>query len=388
MYDGRTVYTDESKPGYPENRRPMNRLETILNGVMRHRTLPVEDILFILGLRQEEQLEILFRAARDVRRQHFGDTIFLYGFLYLSTHCRNDCIFCHYRTSNNNIRRYRKEEFEITAAAELLAKSGVHLIDLTVGEDPLYHNENGNTKNKTDNFSPLVRLVKEVKERSRLPVMISPGVVPVEVVGQLADAGADWLALYQETHNPELFSRLRPRQDYRARWEIKRLAGRQGLLIEEGILVGVGETDEDIVRSMAEIRRLEVQQVRAMNFVPQPGTPLYAAPAANPLRELKILALMRLLFPEKLIPATLDVEGLAGLRRRLDAGANVVTSIVPPRQGLAGVAQSSLDIDSARRTAESVRAELEACSLRTATTEEYCQWIKKAKKESDISGEK
>ena len=100
-------------------------------------------------------------------------------------------------------------------------------------------------------------------------------------------------------------------------------------------------------------------------------------PPPAPLRELLIIALFRLVFPGKLIPATLDVEGLDGLERRLQAGANVVTSIVPPLQGLAGVAQSALDIDDARRTVTSVLPVLEKCGLRTAEPEEYTAWIKK-----------
>ena len=41
-----------------------------------------------------EARERLFAAAREARRRAFGNRIFLYGFLYLSTHCRNDCTFC------------------------------------------------------------------------------------------------------------------------------------------------------------------------------------------------------------------------------------------------------------------------------------------------------
>jgi methylornithine synthase len=89
----------------------------------------------------------------------------------------------------------------------------------------------------------------------------------------------------------------------------------------------------------------------------------------------KIIAVMRLLFPDRLIPASLDVGGLAGLRERLDAGANVITSLVPPGKGLAGVAQSSLDIDNARRTGSSVEPVLQECGLSSATGGEYRDWI-------------
>jgi len=45
----------------------------------------------------------------------------------------------------------------------------------------------------------------------------------------------------------------------------------------------------------------------------------------------------------------LDVDGLAGLKQRLEAGANVVTTIVPPGRGLAGVVRHSLDIEDGKR---------------------------------------
>jgi methylornithine synthase len=194
--------------------------------------------------------------------------------------------------------------------------------------------------------------------------MVSPGVVPGNVLEKLAKAGADWYACYQETHNRELFKKLRPGQDYDIRLNTKKLARKYGLSVEEGILVGVGETSMDIANTMEVVRMLGVDQVRAMNFVPQDNTPMEDRWSPDSLQELLIIAVLRLVFPGKSIPATLDVEGLSGLKLRLEAGANVVTSIVPPRQGLVGVAQSVLDIDEARRTINSVLPVLEECGLR------------------------
>ena len=62
------------------------------------------------------------------------------------------------------------------------------------------------------------------------------------------------------------------------------------------------------------------------------------SPAPDSLRELLIIAMLRLAFPDRLIPASLDIEGLEGLQLRLDAGANVVTSLIVPGAGLTGVA--------------------------------------------------
>jgi methylornithine synthase len=338
-----------------------NNLQSILDKAEKGGRLTKEEIVFILELCQKDEIDALFNTARALRHKYFGNKILLYGFLYISTYCRNNCSFCYYRVSNRDSRRYRKKETEIIKAAVDLARSGVHLIDLTMGEDPQFFN------NKGQGFEPFIRLVKKIKTAAQLPIMVSPGVVSEHVLEKLAKAGADWFACYQETHNRELFKKLRPGQDFDTRFNTKKLARKYGLSIEEGILVGVGETPGDIAKSIEVMRTMEADQVRAMNFVPQKNTPMSNYPPPDPLKELLITALMRLVFPGKLIPATLDVEGLAGLKRRLEAGANVVTSIVPPHQGLAGVAQSFLDIDNAHRTVDSVLPVLKECGLQRAS---------------------
>jgi methylornithine synthase len=240
---------------------------------------------------------------------------------------------------------------------------------LTTGEDPVFFSGG------TPGFHQLADLVKTVKSETGLSVMVSPGVVPDTVMADLAEAGASWYACYQETHRPELFQALRTGQSYDKRLEKKRLAHRSGMLIEEGILCGIGETHADVARSIAVMRCLDADQVRVMNFIPQPGTPMADCLPSDSRREFMIIAVMRLIFPDRLIPASLDVGGLDGLKQRLDAGANVVTSLVPPGQGLAGVAQSSLDIENARRSTGSVLPVLEACGLRRAGLDEYDTWI-------------
>jgi methylornithine synthase len=304
--------------------------------------------------------EALFEKARRVRQDVFGDKIFLYGFVYFSTYCRNNCNFCYYR-KDNAIARYRKSSGEVVNTAERLYESGVNLIDLTLGEDSEY---------RGDDYRTLVSIVRDIKARTGAPVMVSPGVVPESVVRKIAEAGADFLALYQETHNRELFARLRPGQDYDERMACKAAARAAGMHIEEGVLTGVGETPEDLAHSLDEMGRIGADQMRAMSFVPQPGIPMESLPRGDRRTELEFIARLRIRYPHALIPATLDVDGFEGLAPRLAAGANVVTSIIPPRSGYRGVAQSELDIDEGARTAAEVTAALKSLGLRPATTEE------------------
>ncbi len=120
-----------------------------------------------------DDAEAVFAAAREARRRVSGDRVFLYGFIYFSTYCRNACAFCFYRADNLESPRYRKSPDEVVAICNDLAGSGVVLLDLTMGEDPVIHDEPG--------YAGLLDLVSAVRDGSGLPVMVSPGVVPDDV---------------------------------------------------------------------------------------------------------------------------------------------------------------------------------------------------------------
>jgi methylornithine synthase len=351
------------------------KLSAILAKAIQEEHLETGEVVFLLGLSRKVDIDAVFEAAAALRSRHFSNRIFLYGFLYISTFCRNQCRFCYYRRANALPARYRREESDILAAAKSLAESGVHLIDLTLGEDPRYFQDQG--------FDPFIQLVEAVRRTTDLPIMVSPGVVPADVLSDLARSGVGWYACYQETHNRELFKKLRPGQDYGARLQNKKQAAKLGLLTEEGLLCGVGESARDIADSIAAMRQLQVSQMRAMTFVPQAGTPMQAWPRPDPLREMLTIAVLRLSFPDRLIPASLDVDGLTGLRSRLEAGANVVTSLVPPGFGLAGVAQKSLDIDDARRTTAGIIPELEKLGLQPASNEDYAAWLEDRRRQTN-----
>lgn len=327
------------------------------------------DVTWLLGLSDPGEIERVFSAARALRERCFGNRVFLYGFLYFSTYCRNACRFCLYREGNSAAPRYRKTPDQILESSRRLHESGVHLIDLTMGEDPEIF-EAGD-----QGFDGLLETIRLVKQHTTLPVMVSAGVLPESVLAQLSEAGASWYACYQETHNRSLYQRLRAGQDYDVRIQSKQQAKALGLLIEEGILVGAGESDIDVADSISMMRTLDADQVRAMSFVPQAGSPMAGFPSASLMRELIIIAVLRLIFPDRLIPASLDVGGQAALGQKLAAGANVVTSLIPPGQGFAGVAQSDLDIDEGKRTVAGIRSILHENGLEPAPAEQYQSWV-------------
>ncbi|HBV85451.1 MAG TPA: methylornithine synthase PylB [Desulfosporosinus sp.] len=345
------------------------KLVEILDKATREIPLDREELLYLLRVSDENDLAKVFNTARLLRKRYFDNKVFVYGFVYFSTYCRNECAFCLYRKSNNSLKRYRKTDLEIMKTALSLVDSGVHLIDLTMGEDPFYF------ENKESGFAHMIRAVEMIKKSTNIPIMISVGVVPEDILMEFKEAGVDWYATYQETHNPDLYSRLRLGQSYVLRMQRKVEARQMGFLLEEGLLTGVGDTDEDLIDSLEEIKKLGVDQLRVMSFVPQKDTPMQHFPSVPRLKELLVIAVMRIAFPDRLIPASLDVDGLNGLAERLNAGANVVTSIIPPQSGLAGVSNHSLDIEDGNRTVNKIIPVLEQNGLIMASRGDYAEWI-------------
>lgn len=347
------------------------RLTDILLRAIKGVSPSREEIVRILSLEDPASIQRVMSSAQKVRNQHFGNELFIYGFIYLSTYCRNHCAFCFYRKTNKQSPRYRKNIEEVAKIACELADSGVHLIDLTLGEDPLIHD--------TGNFHTLYRMIERVKEETGLPVMISPGMVSEEILQHFAALKTDWYALYQETHNSILFKKLRIGQSFENRNDNRNAARRAGMLVEDGILLGVGETPFDRADSILAMKQNNVDQARAMSLVPQPDTPVADMPRPSKMIECLCIAVMRLTMPDRLIPASLDVDGIKGLKMRLEAGANVITSIIPPDNRLAGVSQSTLDIEQGLRTVSEVKKVTRHMGLRVADGKVYESWIVKQK---------
>ncbi len=338
----------------------------IIDRAVNGRNVDVADITELMSITDPGELEMLFSAAREVRDREFGKKIFTYGFVYFSTYCKNNCTFCYYRSSNQSIDRYRKSKDEIVRLAGGLRDAGINLADLTMGEDPRMY---------ADGYSGLLDIISAVRDEVGISIMASPGALPREMFSKVREAGADWYACYQETYNRSLFGSLRLDQSFDDRRNQKVWAREAGLLAEDGMMIGLGEDVHDRAETIMEMGSLGCEQVRAMTFVPQEGTPMQNVTPYDSTEELKAIAVMRILYHDRLIPCSLDVEGIAGLRTRIAAGANVITSIVPPDQNLAGVAQHELDIENGNRSVDHVFGMLEEMGYRHAESSEYTSYL-------------
>ena len=335
-------------------------LDRFAQDIVRGKQLTDENLSELLSLTEEEDIQKLHYVARKVRDHFFGNKVFLYSFVYFSTYCKNNCAFCYYNRCNN-IQRYRLDMEEIRNICRALKNESIHMVDLTMGEDPYFHND-------PEKF---VDIVRTVKDEMGLPIMISPGVMDDRTLSNLRENGADFLALYQETHDRELYQKLRVGQSFEERMHARQFAKKIGYCVEDGILTGVGNDIESTIKSLRGMQKNKPDMVRVMTFVPQEGTPLEEISQESSLSELKIISILRLMFPDRLIPASLDLEGIDGMVHRLNAGANVVTSIIPSDSSLEGVVNYDRELEERDRDPKSVLKRLRTMGMEPASQADF-----------------
>jgi FO synthase len=104
-------------------------------------------------------------------------------------------------------------------------------------------------------------------------------------------------------------------------------AGELSVPFTTGILIGIGETQEERIESLLQLRDLQdefghIQEIIVQNFRPKPGTAMASAPAASLEEHVRTIALARLIFaPEMNIQAPPNLNPNE-LERLVQAGIN------------------------------------------------------------------
>ncbi len=276
------------------------------------------------GLTDDEE-SVLFEEARKIRDRIYGPGIFIRGLIEFTNVCRNDCLYCGIRRSNREVSRYRLSEEDIFSAAEYGYDLGFRTFVLQGGEDPWWTDErlSGVVKDLSDRF-PDCAVTLSVGERS------------YESYETLKEAGAARFLLRHETADPTHYAKLHPPELTLAHRigclkDLKAL----GYQIGAGFMTGSpGQGTEQIRQDLIFLTELSPEMCGIGPFLPHSQTPLRDEAPGDPRITLRILAMVRLLLPEVLLPATtaLSTADNRGIERGLSAGANVVMVNLTPEE--------------------------------------------------------
>ena len=268
---------------------------------------------------------ILFRAADEVRRENYSTDVYIRGLIEFTNYCRNDCYYCGIRCSNSNADRYRMSYQEIMDCCREGCRLGFRTFVLQGGEDPYYTDE------------MICSIVSDIKkEFPDCAVTLSIGERSRESYQAYHDAGADRYLLRHETADPQHYDRLHP--------EGMELANRKKCLFdlkEIGYQVGSGfmvgspyQTEKSLISDLRFLMELQPEMIGIGPYINHRDTPFKDMKNGSMLLTLRMISILRLVFPYALIPSTTALGTIHPQGRELGlcAGANVVMPNLSPTE--------------------------------------------------------
>lgn len=277
----------------------------------------------LLICKDEDTINYLKERAVKIRKNYYGDDVYIRGLIEISNFCKNDCYYCGIRKSNKNCDRYRLDKEEILSCCRIGYPLGFRTFVLQGGEDNYYND---------DILCDIIKTIKS--EFSDCAVTLSLGERTKESYRKLFDAGADRYLLRHETANEEHYSKLHPKKmSYKNRFECLKNLKEIGYQTGCGLMVGSPfQTIENIVEDLIFIAKFKPHMVGVGPFIPHSDTPFRNESAGSVQLTCRILSIIRLMLPDVLLPSTTALGSLeeGGREKGILCGANVVMPNLSP----------------------------------------------------------
>lgn len=267
--------------------------------------------------------EPLARAADIRRRENYGDKVYIRGLIEFTNYCRNNCYYCGIRRDNKKAERYRLTKEEILLCCNEGYRLGFRTFVMQGGEDPYYTDE------------MICDIVTEIKRRyPDCAVTLSIGEKPRESYQAFFDAGADRYLLRHETADSIHYGRLHPEKmslenRKRCLYDLKDI----GYQVGSGFMVGSPyQTTENLISDLRFLQKLKPDMIGIGPYITHADTPFAGFRNGDVMLTLRLVSILRLMFPYALIPSTTALGTIhpQGRELGLKAGANVVMPNLSP----------------------------------------------------------
>ena len=267
-----------------------NLWETLADKALAGERPTREEALAVLRSGDDELLALLHAAFR-VRKRYFGKKVKLNMIINAKSGlCSEDCGYCSQsKVSSAPIEKYPLLSKEVLVEGARKAwerKAGTYCI-VTSGRGPT-----------PGEVEEVIAAVQEIKKELPIKICTSLGLLSEEQARRLKEAGVD-----RYNHNlntsADHYANIATTHTYGDRVRTVETVKRAGFSPCSGCIIGMGETDEQIVDIAFSLRELDADSIPVNFLHPVPGTPLEGKNELDPRRCLKVLALFRFVCPTK-----------------------------------------------------------------------------------------
>lgn len=179
-------------------------IDWILEKARLQKGLDHREASVLLACEIPEKNEELYKLARKIKEDYYGNRIVLFAPLYLSNYCVNGCVYCPYHLKNKHIGRKKLTQDEIKREVIALQDMGHKRLAIEAGEDPV--------NNPIEYILESIKTIYSIKHKNGAirRVNVNIAATTVENYRRLKEAGIGTYILFQETYHKESYEQLHP----------------------------------------------------------------------------------------------------------------------------------------------------------------------------------
>ncbi|MGF1579739.1 MAG: [FeFe] hydrogenase H-cluster radical SAM maturase HydG [Gemmataceae bacterium] len=185
--------------------RPVSptQVREVIAKSMAKEPLTVAESATLLNATQPELVEEIFEAARQLKRDVYGNRIVLFAPLYIGNYCVNDCTYCGFRRSNPAAIRRTLSDDEVTQQVEALIATGHKRLILVCGEHAQYD---------ADFIAQTVHKVYATQLSKGEIRRVNINAAPLDMEGyrKVHEAGIGTYQVFQETYHHATYAKVHP----------------------------------------------------------------------------------------------------------------------------------------------------------------------------------
>jgi 7,8-didemethyl-8-hydroxy-5-deazariboflavin synthase len=262
-------------------------------------------------------------------------------FINLINLCRDTCTYCTYKKEPGSPMLSMLEPTQVMAIANAGSKFRCTEALFVTGERPEQKYEQVGAWLRSLGHSSTVEYIREmselVLEKTGLLPHTNAGSMTKKEMSALKDTNVS-LGVMLETSSDRLMGKGMPHEgapskNPKVRIKTLESAGELKIPMTTGLLVGIGETPEELVDSLFAIKQLHeryghIQEVIMQNFAPKPETGMAQFPPAQQAYFLRAVAMARIIMPgmNVQVPPNLNAGAFG---HYIDAGINDWGGISP-----------------------------------------------------------
>lgn len=263
-------------------------MTNVFNKILTEASINKNDALSLLS-DSIDTIELL-SVAYKLRKKYFDKAVRIHILNNSQNgYCPEDCHYCvQAKDSKVPIEKYtKKDEDQILKEAENAYNKGAYRYCMVFSG-------RGPSKKRVEFLSGVI---KRIKSNFPIEVCLSPGLISAEDAKHLADAGLDRYNHNLNTSESH-YENICTTHTFKDRLDTLSNVNANNIDICSGMIVGMGESDEDIVDVAIKLREVNVKSIPINFYLHMEGNKLGKLPKVSAEKCCKIVAMFRSIHPQ------------------------------------------------------------------------------------------